>query len=344
MTGRLTIVIGSFLEEEQVRRIVSAQPDAQVVYEPELLPVPQFPSDHVGRRRQLTAADLDRWRRLAASADVFFDFDWLDPAAMSRHAPPRLRWIQATAAGIGDLMRRTGLERSALTVTTAAGIHAVPLAEFVALGAMYFIKDVPDMRRRQAARVWERHATGTLAGRRALIIGLGGLGRKVAEVLAVLGVEIWGLGRDGLTYDVPAVSRLVRRADLDLVLPQVDILVVACPLTPETDGMIGARQIGLLGPDAVVVNIGRGPVIDQAALTAALQDSALAGACLDVFAVEPLPHDDPIWATDRALISTHSASVVATENVLLTDLFVDNLDRFRRGAPLRNVYQAARGY
>jgi phosphoglycerate dehydrogenase-like enzyme len=343
MAGELTIVIGSFLEEEQVRRIAAAQPGARLVYEPDLLPVPQYPSDHVGLRRELTAAELDRWCGLAASADVFFDFDWLDPGAMPRHAP-RLRWIQATAAGIGDLMRRTGLDQAPLTVTTAAGIHAVPLAEFAALGAMYFIKDVPDMRRRQAARVWERHATGLLAGRRALIIGLGGLGRKVAETLAALGVEVWGLGRDGMTYDVPGMVRLVRRADLDQVLPQVDVLVVACPLTPETEGMIGARQIGLLGPHAVVVNIGRGPVIDQAALTAALQDSALAGACLDVFAVEPLPPDDPIWATDRALISTHSASVVATENVLLTDLFIENLDRFSRGAPLRNVYQAARGY
>jgi glyoxylate/hydroxypyruvate reductase A len=343
MAGELTIVIGSFLEEEQVRRIAAAQPGARVVYEPELLPVPQFPSDHVGLRPELTAAELDRWCGLSASADVFFDFDWFDPAAMPRHAP-RLRWIQATAAGIGDLMRRTALDQTALTVTTAAGIHAVPLAEFAVLGALYFIKDVPDMRRRQAARTWERHATGMLAGRRALIIGLGGLGRKVAETFAGLGVEVWGLGRDGMTYDVPGVARLVRRADLDQVLPQVDILVVACPLTPETEGMIGARQLGLLGPQAVVVNIGRGPVIDQAALTAALQDSALAGACLDVFAVEPLPPDDPIWGTERALISTHSASVVATENVLLTDLFIENLDRFSRGAALLNVYQPARGY
>ena len=140
------------------------------------------------------------------------------------------------------------------------------------------------------------------------------------------------------------MSRVIYRPDLNEALPQIDVLVLACPLTADTEGMIGAEQIGLLKPDAVVVNIARGPVIDQAALTTALRDGRIAGACLDVFAVEPLPPDDPLWGLDNVILSPHSASTVATENAALVDLFLDNLDRFCSGAPLRNLYDPVRGY
>ena len=340
---RLTVVIGSFLEEDLIARIAAAQTSATVVWEPELLPVPRYQCDHTGRRRQLPSAELDRWRKLTASADVFFDFDWLDPASMPQSAVS-LRWIQATSAGIGGFMQRTGLDRSGLAVTTAAGIHAGPLAEFALTGALHFIKGVPELRRRQQARHWERYTTRQLAGQRALVVGLGGIGRRVAQSFAALGVEVWGLGRDGGDYQVPALSRVIGRSDLDEALPQINVLVLACPLTAQTEGMIGAVQIGLLKPDAVVVNIARGQLVDQAALTVALRDGRIAGACLDVFAVEPLPPDDPLWGLDNVIVSPHSASTVASENAALTDLFIDNLDRFSAGAPLRNLYDPVRGY
>jgi glyoxylate/hydroxypyruvate reductase A len=339
----LTVVIGSFLEEDLVARIAAAQPSATVVYEPGLLPVPRYPCDHTGPRRDLPEVELDRWRKLTAGADVFFDFDWLDPGSMPQRAA-NLRWIQATSAGIGGFMQRTGLNDSGLTVTTAAGIHAVPLAEFALTGALHFVKGVPELRKRQNARRWERYTTRQLAGQRVLVVGLGGVGRQVARSFAALGVDVWGLGRDGEDYQVPGLSRVIYRADLDEALPQIDVLVLACPLTAQTEGMIGAAQIGLLKPDAVVVNIARGPLIDQAALTAALRDGRIAGACLDVFATEPLPPDDPLWALDNVILSPHSASTVVTENASLTDLFIDNLDRFRSGAPLRNLYDPVRGY
>lgn len=338
----LTVVIGSFLEEDQVKRI-KAHSSARVIYEPDLLPVPRYPCDHTGRPRDLSAADLERWRALGATADVFFDFDWHEPATMPERCP-RLRWIQATSAGIGGFMQRTGLDAGGLTVTTAAGIHAVPLSEFAVMGALYFVKGVPQLRERQRDRHWELYTTRQLAGLRTLVVGLGGIGRTVAQSFAALGVDVWGLGRDGKDYDVPAVSRVIYRADLTEALPQIDVLVLACPLTADTEGMIGAEQIGLLKPDAVVVNIARGPVIDQAALTTALRDDRIAGACLDVFAVEPLPPDDPLWGLGNVILSPHSASTVATENAALVDLFLDNLDRFCSGAPLRNLYDAGRGY
>jgi len=311
----LTVAIGSYLEPEQVQRI-AAQPSVRVAYEPDLLPVPRYPCDHTGRRRELSDASLQEWRELAASADVFFDFDWLEPQTMPQRCPD-LRWIQATSAGIGAFMSRTGLSRSGLAVT---------------------------LRERQEARHWERYATRQLAGLRALVVGLGGIGRAVAASLAALGVEMWGLGRDGGSYDVPGLARLITRSQLDAALPEIDVLVLACPLTDETEGMIGAGQIGLLKPDAIIINVSRGQLIDQAALTAALRAGRLGGACLDVFAAEPLPPGDPLWTLDNVIISPHSASTVATENATLVDLFIDNLGRFRAGSQLRNRYDPVRGY
>jgi glyoxylate/hydroxypyruvate reductase len=340
--SELTIAIGSFLEEDQVKRIEEHSP-ARVIYEPDLLPVPRYPCDHTGKPRDLSAAGLQQWRSLGATADVFFDFDWHEPATMPERCP-RLRWIQATSAGIGGFMQRTGLDASGLTVTTAAGIHAVPLSEFAIMGALHFVKGVPQLRERQRARHWELYTTRQLAGLRVLVVGLGGIGRTVARSFAALGVDVWGLGRDGKSYQVPGVSRVIYRADLDDALAQIDVLVLACPLTADTEGMIGAAQIGQLKPDAVVVNIARGPVIDQAALTAALRDGRLAGACLDVFAVEPLPSDDPLWGLDNVILSPHSASTVVTENAALVDLFLANLDRFSSATPMRNLYDPARGY
>jgi glyoxylate/hydroxypyruvate reductase len=343
MSDRLTIVIGSYLEPDLVDRIRAAQPAAQVIYEPGLLPVPRYQCDHGGARRDLRAADLDRWRTLTAQADIFFDFDWLDPDAMTARSP-RLRWIQATSAGIGAFMRRTGLDRAPVTVTTAAGIHAVPLAEFALTGALHFIKGVPDLRRRQQARHWELYTTRQLAGERALVVGLGGMGRQVVAAFAALGVEVIGLGRDGRSYEVPGLRRVIGRRDLDAELPAVGILILCCPLTPQTRGLIGREQLALLPPRAVLVNIARGEVVDSGALIEALAAGRLAGACLDVVHPEPLPAGSPLWEMDNVLISPHSASTVAAENAHLTDLFIDNLDRFTSGRPLRNRYEPERGY
>jgi len=343
MTDDLTIVIGSYLEPGLVGRIRAARPAARVIYEPGLLPVPRYQCDHTGRPRDLGPAGIERWRSLTSQADIFFDFDWLDPAGMAARNP-RLRWIQATSAGIGGLMERTGLDHAPVTVTTAAGIHAVPLAEFALAGALHFIKGLPDLRQRQQGRHWERYTTRQLAGERALVVGLGGVGRQVVATFAALGVEVTGLGRDDRRYDVPGLRQVINREDLERTLPEVAILVLCCPLTPQTTGLIGREQLARLPPHAVLVNIARGQVIDQDALIAALAAGRLAGACLDVVTPEPLPAGSPLWGMDNVLISPHSASTVATENARLTGLFIDNLDRFTAGRPLRNRYEPKRGY
>ena len=172
----IDIVIASYLEPEQVARIAGAGEDVVVHYRPDLLPVPRYACDHSAPPRALTDAQREEWRAVVATAEVMFDFDWLDPASLVARAP-RLRWIQATSAGIGGFMQRTGLDESDLTVTTAGGIHAVPLAEFVLMGALYFVKGVPHLNREKRGHHWQRYTTRQLKGTRALVVGLGGMGR-----------------------------------------------------------------------------------------------------------------------------------------------------------------------
>ena len=131
-------------------------------------------------------------RKQLPRPDVFFDFDWLDPAGMPRRCPD-LKWIQATSAGIGAFMQRTGLDRSGFVVTTAGGIHAVPLAEFALTGVLYFVKGLPVLSRWQAEHHWERYTTRQLSGLRVLVVGLGGIGPPRGDRVAGLGVEVWGL-------------------------------------------------------------------------------------------------------------------------------------------------------
>ncbi len=342
-TRGVNVLVASPLEPEHAARIEAIDRRVSVLYEPDLMPLPRYPADHTGVPRALSAAELGRWASLRRQADVSFDFDWQAPAEMAGNCP-RLRWVQGTSAGIGGFLERTGLARTSLVFTTAAGVHGTPLAEFALMGLLYFAKGMPTLTRWREQRHWERHAGRQVAGSRALLIGLGGVGRQVARLLSAAGVEITGMGRAERSRDVPGVTSYVTAGRIGDVLPGADALVLACPLTAETRHLIGERELRLMPPGAVVVNISRGQVIDEDALISALRSNHLGGACLDVFATEPLPAGSPLWAMDNVIISPHSASTVAAENGLITELFTDNLQRWLAGLPLRNVYDRAAGY
>ena len=339
----INIVISTYLEPELVERIATLANDVVVHYRPDLLPPPRYACDHSAPPRELTAAQLDEWRSIVAQADVMWDFDWLEPAAM-RERCVNLKWIQGTSAGIGGLVQRTGLDQSSFIMTTAGGIHAVPLAEFVVMGALHFIKGIPQLTEWKHRHHWQRYTTRQLKGSRALVVGLGGMGRQIVKQLACHGVDVWGLGRTGRTYDIEGIANVIDRSRLDEVLSGVDLLVLSSPLTPDTEGIIGAAQVALLKSDAIVINVSRGQLIDQDSLIEALRTNRIAGACLDVFAVEPLPEDSPLWDLDNVIVSPHSASTVRTENEDLVTLFLENLEHLRRNEPLRNVYDRVLGY
>jgi phosphoglycerate dehydrogenase-like enzyme len=337
----VTVLIASPLEDEQVARITAFSPSrVRVIHEPELLATPQYEGQHMGVP-QLDAAQRARWDALVAQAEVMFDFDAFDGTLATR--APRLRWLQGTSSGIGERLRRSGLLETRVRFTTAAGVHDTALAEFVVLGLLTFTKDVAGMRAHQADHRWARATTRSLAGTRALVVGLGAVGGEVVRVLDALGVEVWGLRRSG-SGSAGAVRRIVARDDLLDTLPQVHSLVLACPLTPETHHLIGARELAALRPAAIVVNVARGQVIDEPALVQALSEGRLAGAALDVFEKEPLPPDSPLWALPNVLVSPHSASTIAGENARIVDIFLENLGRYLDGSPLCNEFDRERGY
>lgn len=339
---RPTILIATYLEPEYVERIIAASP-GEVLYASELLPTPAYPNDHGGRRPELTEDDDGRWTQMLAAAEIHFDFDWRAPAELLSRAP-HLQWVQATSAGIGGFVQRLGLDRSEVVFTTAAGTHARPLAEFALTGALHFVKNVPAMQANMQRRHWQRHVSGQIAGRRTTVVGLGSIGRRVAALFDALGAHVTGVGRAGREYDVAATVHVVATEELDQVLAATDILVLACPLTPETTNLVDAARVRLLPQGAIVVNIARGQVIDEQALTDGLQQGHLGGAALDVFHVEPLPGGSPLWQLPNVLISPHSASTAANENDVLTELFIDNLHRYLDGRPQRNVYRRDVGY
>ena len=340
----LKVLIASPLEPEQVERIAAVAPSRlEVIFEPELLPVPRYVADHDGRPRNLTLEQRERWLAHLREADILFDFDWLAPERLLEHAP-RLRWVQGSSAGIGERLRRTGLIDGDLLFTTAAGVHGSPLAEFVILGLLYFYRDVPRLQRMQRARRWERYTNRELAGRRALVVGLGAVGQAIAQRLAAHGLEVWGARRTREGPLPDGVSRVLPLIDLASVLGGVDVLILACPLTPETRGLIGAPELAAMPEGALLVNVARGGVVEERALVEALRSGRLGGAALDVTEVEPLPEGSPLWDLPTVLISPHSASTVDAENRRIVDIFLDNLQRYLDGRPLLNRFDRTRGY
>jgi len=340
----VTVLIASPLEREYADRIAAAYPDrVRLVHVPDLLPVPRYIGDHNGIPRNLGAEDLARWRSLLEDADVLFDFDWLDAAALPLSAP-RLQWVQGTSAGIGEYLVRTGLADGPIAFTTAAGAHGVALAEFVALALLYHVKGVAELKRRQAAHLWERYTAERLEGRRVVLVGLGNVGRAIARTCGALGMDVVAMPRLAPAMLPEGVSRIIARGSLGAELADADALVLACPYTPETHHLIGAAELAALPPRAIVVNVARGAIVDEPALVAALADRRIAGAFLDVFETEPLPPESPLWDMENVVVSPHSASTVGGENDFLVELFIDNLGRFLDGRPLRNRFERERGY
>jgi phosphoglycerate dehydrogenase-like enzyme len=339
---KYNLLIASYLEPEYVARIQALDPRLTVLYEPALLPPPRYPSDHIGAPFTRSPEQEATWRGLLAQADIMFDFDYTHRQELPDLAP-RVRWIQATSAGIGQYVKRYGYDtRMPNTIfTTASGVHARPLAEFCIMAILMHNKGARRMWHDQQRHHWERYAGTDLEGRTLALVGLGRIGSAVARAARCLSMKV--IGTD-IQPNLEVVDRYYPPEQLHEMLPHAEYLVLAVPHTPATEGMIGAEELALLPKGAYFINIARGAVVDEAALIAALQTGHLSGAALDVFAVEPLPADSPLWDMPHVLISPHSASTSDRENQRLTDLFCDNLQRFLAGLPLRNVLDTQRMY
>jgi phosphoglycerate dehydrogenase-like enzyme len=340
------VLIASPLEAELAARIQAADPGAEVLFEPDLLPPARYPADHRGDPAFRRDAEGEaRWRALLDRAEVLFGVpgDSADDLAEVVAGLPGLRWVHATSAGAGEQVRRAGLPAEALervAITTSSGVHAVPLAEFAIFGLLAVAKDLPRLIEDQRARAWPeiRQPFRELSGQTLFLVGLGEIGREVARLGKALGMRTVGFRRtEGPPPEwVDEVHGPQRLAEL---AGRADAMVVSLPLTDQTAGLVDRATIERLPPGCIFVNIGRGAVVDEPALVDALRDRRIAGAVLDVFATEPLPADSSLWTLPNVLVTPHAAALSARENERITELFVDNLRRYLDGRPLRNLVE-----
>jgi phosphoglycerate dehydrogenase-like enzyme len=244
--------------------------------------------------------------------------------------------VQGTAAGTGEQLKAAGLTRNELervAVTSASGVHVGPLAEFCLLGLLALTKGLPQLRSAQRAHHWNHYPVRELHGGTVLVLGLGSIGVEVARLVKAFGMRTLAINRSGKSSS-PYVDEIHPPQSLHDLLPRVDALVLTLPLTDETAGMLDAHAFELLQPHAILVNVGRGGVVDEPALVLALREQRLAGAVLDVFAVEPLPAASPLWDLPNVMISPHTAALSIHENERLVELFVANLRRYLSGEEL----------
>ena len=331
---RPKVLIASYLEPEHIDRIRAEVPAVDVVYRPDLIGAPRFQADHTAPVTRTPEQEAE-WRDLLAQAEILFDFDQTHREDLPTLAP-KLRWIQATSAGIGQAVKRYGYARLGWRFTTASGVHARPLAEFCLMTMLMFIKNYPLMDAQKRARHWRRFNNSELRGRTVGIIGLGRIGRDIAQVCKSFDMRVLACRRSS-SNPPPTVDALFAPEQLDELLPQADFLILCAPHTPETDGLINAGRIGRMKAGAVLINIARGALVDHEALKRALRDGRLGGAALDVTDPEPLPADDELWEMPNVIISCHSASTADTENGKLTDLFIRNLHAYLNDEPLENL-------
>jgi glyoxylate/hydroxypyruvate reductase A len=341
MADPIRVAIAVPLEAELVEPIRRLDSRVQVSYAPELLPPVRYPNDHRGVEDfQREPGEECRWWEMIAAAEVLYGIPGDSPEGLAAavRRSRGLRWVQATSAGAGEQVADAGLSAPDLgrvAVTSAAGLHAGPLAEFALLGLLAFTKDLPRLLADQHARRWGHYPVGELSGRTLLIVGLGQIGEEVARLAAGFGMRVVGINRSGVA-ESPHVHEVGRSTELLDRLPEADAIVVTAPLTPETEGLLDAAAIAQMREGAILVNVGRGGVVDEPALIEALRGGRLAGAALDVFATEPLPTDSPLWEMPNVLMSPHTAALSVRENERLVKLFVENLGRYLRGDRLRN--------
>ncbi len=285
---------------------------------------------YAGNARELAAA--------LPGTEVLLVWDFLSDAVEAAWpaADGGLRWVHTASAGV-DRLTFPALLAADTVITNSRGVFDTPIAEYVLGLVLAMAKDLPTTLAFQREGTWRHRETQRVAGTRAVVVGGGPIGRSTAALLAAVGIDAVLVGRR-------AGAGMRAFDELDGLLPGADWLVLAAPLTPATRGLLGAARIAALPRRARVVNVGRGALVDEDALAAALAAGRLAGAALDVFAAEPLPADSPLWRLPGVVVSPHmSADTHGWRDELLT-VFLANLERYRRGAPLRNVVDKTLGY
>ncbi|HKC49658.1 MAG TPA: D-2-hydroxyacid dehydrogenase [Myxococcota bacterium] len=254
----------------------------------------------------------------------------------------RLRLIQMMGAGVDALLPAPDLPAQ-VQITNARGLHGAQMSEFALAMMLALAKRIPRALEQQRAHLWKLYGLPLLGGKTLGILGLGAIGAAVADKARAFGMRVIGTQRT--PREMANVDLVVSGPEgTERVLRESNYAVVLLPLTPETRGSIGARELDWLRPGAFFVNLARGGIVDEQALLERLRSGHLAGAASDVFAREPMPPDDPLWDAPNLIVTPHVAGLEPEYMVRLMELAVDNVSRLERGEPLRNLVDRERGY
>lgn len=290
----------------------------------------------------------DEVMRAIPKADAYLGFGIPRPLFL---AGRRLRWVHSAAAGVGNALYPE-MRASDVVLTNSAGVHAIPIAEYIVAGVLYLFRgfDVAVDQQRRAEWnkrpfVGEDSPLREVCGSRLVVVGTGGIGSEAAVRLAALGARCVGVRRRVSLGKPPGFDRVIGYAELEAELPDADAVVLAAPLTSETRDILSATRLDRLPRRSIIINVARGALIDEAAMIDRLRHGRLRGAVLDVFLDEPLASDSPLWQLRNVLVTPHVSPVSPGRFWMRElDLFLDNWRRFVRGEPMRNVVDKLAGY
>jgi phosphoglycerate dehydrogenase-like enzyme len=303
---------------------------------------PQLASRLGAEAQVRTVYDVAELAAALPESDVVFVWDFRSSGLREAWSErSTVRWVHVASAGVDALLFPELQDRPVL-LTNSRGVFDAAIAEFV-LGAMLAsAKDLWGTLRLQADHVWQHRESRLVRGATVVVVGAGSIGSAVAHLLNAVGCITVGVARTA--REDPVFARIVAFGELGGELSRADYAVVTAPLTDETKGLIGARAFEQMNPGAVLINVGRGPIVDETALLAALDRGALRAAVLDVFCTEPLPPDHPFWARTDVVVSPHMCGDYEGFADTLVDLFANNFARWRSGTPWGNVVDKERGY
>lgn len=289
------------------------------------------------------ASDEATLRSTLPGTDIMMVTDFRTEALESAWGcADRLKWIHATSAGVDALMFPALIDSDVL-VTNARGIFDRAIAEYVLCSILMFAKDFPNSVRLQTQHKWKHRDTERIEGKQVLVVGAGSIGRQIARLVAAAGMEPHGIARTAREDD-PDFVAVHGNDELYDQLGHADYVVIAAPLTPQTEGLFDAKAYKAMKKKARLINIGRGPIVNTDDLLAALKSNEIAGAGLDVFEEEPLPENHPLWDMENVIMTAHMAGDFIGWKRALTDQFLENLDRWRNNDELFNQVNKKLGY
>lgn len=286
-----------------------------------------------------TAAEL---HNALPGADVLLGWNFRASLQEVWGSASDLRWIHWAGAGV-DAVVFPELAASDVQLTNARGIFDVPMAEWVLGMIICFAKEIPQNLEFQARAEWKHRVTEMVAGKRALIVGVGSIGRAVGRLLRAAGMEVEAIGRSARDGDVD-FGHIYAIDELHERLSSADYVVLITPLTEQTRNLFGAAEFAAMATHARFINIGRGPLVVEADLLEALHSGQIAGAALDVFVEEPLPTESPFWRAPNCLVSPHMSGDYAEYEAAMADQFMANWARYLAGEPLLNVVDKKLGF